>query len=343
MRMKPTLAAIANKAGVSLSTASLVLANKGKISPAVQEKVRAAAREIGYDRHRGRKSGETKTCAVLFHFDHNLAHTWNRLRRTTLALQEHLDKQGFLTVIIPISYEMSDNEIFRRVRQSGAEAVFSLHFGRKDLFARFQNDGIQVVVVINSHFQSEFHTVCADNFQGSYEAARHLINYGHSNIIYAEFEIYQLPSTISDRRLGFYKAMQESGLEHPRENTLHLEIWNFDDIRKKFAAVFKKKRKPTAIFFVDDYLAVHCTGILAELGYAFPRDLSIIATGEVLDFEEPFIPKITTMSTDAELLGKYSAEMLFSILESSQESNRVLKIKQQLEDRGSCRPLVRSQ
>jgi LacI family transcriptional regulator len=335
--MKPTLFNIAQKAGVSLSTVSLVLSRKGKISDEVQDKVRAAAREMGYKKVSPIHTRKTNRIAVLFHFDHNLAHTWNILRQVTLKLQEYLEKNHYLTLLIPITYNMTDDEIFKKVVQSGAVVVFSMHFGREKLFTRLEEESIPVVVIINSQFQTQFHTVCADNFQGSYEAASYLIKLGHRNIIYAEFDIYQLPSTLSDRYLGFCKAIQEYGVKFPDRNKLHLDIWNLEDIKHQFKSIMKRPDHPTAIFFIDDYLAAHCLGILAEMGFSWPGDISIIAAGEVLDYREPYISPITTMSTSPELLGKFSADIVLNILESNQEGNHVLKIKQQLVDRGSCR------
>jgi LacI family transcriptional regulator len=339
--VKPTLQEIARIAGVSLSTASLVLSRKGKISGEVQDKVRAAAKTLGYKRYLPVFSEKTNKIAVLFHFDHNLAHTWNMLRQVTVELQAYLEKNSYLTMLIPITYDMQDDEIFNKVLASGAVAVFSMHFGREQLFIRFEEAAIPVVVIINSQFQSKFHTVCADNFQGSYEAASYLIKLGHRNIIYAEFDIYQLPSTLSDRFLGFFKAIQEYGIKFPDKNKIHLDIRDLKDIRRKFRDILtgSETEKPTGIFFVDDYLAAHCSGILSDLGFSYPHNISIIAAGEVLDYNEPYIPPITTMQTNPQLLGKFSAEMVFNILESTQDTNNVLKIKQQLVDRGSCQEL----
>jgi len=338
--MKPTLSDIAKKAGVSPSTVSLVLSRKGKISESVQLKVKAVAEDLGYRKGQAPNPSRTSCIAVLFHFDHNLAHTWNILRQVTLKLQEYMDRNDYLTLLIPITFDMSDDEIFKKVIDSRAIAVFSMHFGREELFTRLEELSIPVVVVINSHFQSKFHTVCADNFQGSYEAASQLLRLGHRNIIYAEFDIYQLPATLSDRYLGFYKAMKEHDVDLPDANKLHLDIANAEEIRQKFKAIFSVANRPSAIFFVDDYLAAHCIGILGELGLSCPADISIIASGEVLDYNEPYIPRITTMSTSPELLGKFSAEMMLSLFESAPDNTHVLKIKQQLVDRGSCRSFL---
>lgn len=339
MMPKPTLLDIAKLAEVSPSTVSLVLSNKGKISQEVKKKVKAAADELGYSK--GSTNGNTKTrkIAVLFHFDHKLAQTWHILRQVTLSLEQTLASSGYLTMLIPITYDMTDSDIFQKILDSGAKAIFSMHFGREKLFTQLEEAKIPVVIIINSHFQSRFYTVCADNFQGSYEAASHLLNLGHKRIIYADFDIYQLPETLSDRYFGFYKALNEHGVSMPEEHKLHFTIDDVEDIREKFKRVFSRSaaEKPTAIFFVDDYLAAHSIGVLEELGLHCPEDISIIASGEVLDYNEPYIPRISGMVTSPDLLGKFSAEMMIDRLKHKPRESYVLKIKQQLIDRGSCR------
>ena len=337
--MKPTLQEIARIAGVSLSTVSLVLSNKGTISDEVQMRVRTVASNLGYRKYPPSQDGKPRKMVILFHFDHHLAHTWSMLRQVTLELQSYLEKNNYLPLIIPITYDMSDEAIFNKVIASGAVAVFSMHFGRESLFSQLEDASIPVVVIINSQFQSRFHTVCADNFQGSCEAAAHLISLGHRDILYAEFSLYQLPATLSDRFLGFYKALTEAGVNFPEKRRLYLDIDDPADIKRQLSSAFLSSPPPTAIFFIDDYLAARCTHILKELGFGFPKNISVIAAGEVLDYREPFIPRITTMRTNPEQLGKFSAEMGFSILADTQETNNVLKIKQQLIDRGSCRAL----
>jgi LacI family transcriptional regulator len=331
---------VAKRASVSTSTVSLVLSRKGKISSEVREKVIRAAEELGYTRGPQIYSRRFKSVAVLFHFDGRHAHTWHILRQVTNKLQEFLARKDYLTTIIPISYDMSDDEIMKQVISLRASAVVSMHFGRESLFTRLEDAAIPVVVMINSQFQSKFHTVCADNFQGSYDAASHLLDLGHRWIIYAEFDIYQLPTTLSDRYMGFFKAMSERGIDFPQELKLHLDIADMADIRRKFEGAFKNAEKPTAIFFVDDYIAAHSIGVLEGMGLHYPDNISIIASGAVLDYREPYIPQITTMNTSPELLGKFSAEMILHMLENKPDDSYVLKIKQQLVDRGSCRSLL---
>jgi LacI family transcriptional regulator len=336
---KPTLQDIAKLADVSTSTVSLVLSNKGKISPEVQEKVRLAAEEIGYAKATPAAGSNTNIVAVLFHFDHQLAQTWHILRQVTLSLEQTLAKKDYLTTLIPITFDMSDSEIFHKVVDSRATAVISMHFGRERLFLRLEKAGVPIVLVINSHFQSHFYTVCADNFQGSYEAASHLLDLGHQRIVYADFDIYELPATLSDRYFGFYKALNERDILFPDEFKLHFDIDDLTDIRIKLESAFNTPEKPTAIFFVDDYLAAHCIGVLNDMGLRVPEDVSIVASGEVLDYDEPYVPKVSGMVTRPDLLGKFSAEMMIDRLEHKPLETYVLKIKQQFVDRGSAQQI----
>ncbi|MGH0051780.1 MAG: LacI family DNA-binding transcriptional regulator [Sphaerochaetaceae bacterium] len=336
---KPTLKDIADRAGVSSSTASLVLSNKGKISEEVKQKVVAIADELGYPRRAQSPTVSSGNIAVLFHFDSKLAHTWHVLRQVTLQLEQTLASNNYVLVLIPITYEMEDEQIFQRVMALKATAVFSMHFGREALFSRLEEAAIPVVVIINSHFQSHFYTVCADNFQGSYEAASHLVRLGHKQIIYADFNIHELPETLIDRFFGFSKALNEHNIPFSEDQKIRLDVYDPVDIKEKLEALLSSKKRPTAIFFVDDYLAARCYPILQELGYRIPEDLSIIASGEVLDYNEPFIPRITGMLTNSALLGKFSAEMMVDRLKLKPRESYVLKIKQQLMERGSCKAI----
>jgi DNA-binding LacI/PurR family transcriptional regulator len=55
---------------------------------------------------------------------------------------------------------------------------------------------------------------------------------------------------------------------------------------------------------------------------------------------EPFIAKLTTMSVDLELMGKFAAEQMIERITNRQSGIQVIKIKQRLIDRGSCKKYV---
>ena len=75
----------------------------------------------------------------------------------------------------------------------------------------------------------------------------------------------------------------------------------------------------------------------SEEAISIPQDMSIIAAGDTLNYDDLFIPKITTMCVDVDALGSYSGNLMLKRFSKRSKGIEVVKIKQQLINRGSCR------
>jgi len=75
---------------------------------------------------------------------------------------------------------------------------------------------------------------------------------------------------------------------------------------------------------------------LKEMGLEVPRDVSLVAPGDVLDYSLPFTPQITTMRINTSLLGRIAADLMLDRLHADHEELHVLKVKEQLVRRESC-------
>jgi DNA-binding LacI/PurR family transcriptional regulator len=67
--------------------------------------------------------------------------------------------------------------------------------------------------------------------------------------------------------------------------------------------------------------------------------VSLVAPGDVLDYSLPLMPQITTMRIDTTLLGKIAANLMFDRMRNTDSDVHVLKVKEQLVRRASCRQL----
>lgn len=77
--------------------------------------------------------------------------------------------------------------------------------------------------------------------------------------------------------------------------------------------------------------------IVRDRGLGVPFDVSIVAPGDVLDYSQPFLPSISTMRIDIELMARMAVEiMMTSILRKGREPV-VIKTKLHFIDRGSIR------
>lgn len=339
IKSRPKLKDVAHEAGVSIATASLVLSGKGKISSEVSDRVIASVKKLGYIKRSSSNSGKRriKYIAVL-HFE-PFEYLWNFMRPCILTLEELLIQKGYFPVIFDMNKAGYTEEVLQRVILSEAGAVLSIHYGNSELFEKLEDMGIPVILINNSNFQDKFTTVCVDDFQGAYEGTRHLITLGHKNILYIEYLRTHMTSVLEDRFVGFKKAVDEFGIDFNDTMRLSVSIDEVEQLYPKLKEIFSSPEKPSAIFFHDDYVAALVMVLLRKLPIRIPQDVSIIAPGDVLDYNQSFTPKITTMSIDTSLMAQLSGDLMIKRLEADPPDIQVLKVKQQLIKRGSCKPL----
>lgn len=338
---QPKLRDVATKADVSLSTASMALSGKGRISVEVRSRVLSAAEEIGYGKKPDLFSVTRKQYKYIgILHDEERAYEWNFIYPFIAQIESSLNQNGYFPVMLGITRDFSTNQIFKSITSSAVSAVFSIHYSNKELFLALEKKGIYVVIINNSNFQDGFYSVCVDDFQGAYEGTIHLIKLGHKNISYIEYKRPYFEAVAADRFVGFKKACDEFSLNFSSDRRMTIEFMDMEELHRKLKALFSKQDKPTALFAHDDYLAAHILVVLQDLGLKIPEDVSIIAPGDVLDYSKPFMPQITTMRINTALLGKIAGGLMMERINNELEDIHVLKVKQQLVERGSCQEIV---
>lgn len=338
--MKPKLKDVATSAGVSLATASLVLSGKGRISAEARQKVLKAVHQLGYVRkERPRAAREPGNLGILHSIDYEWGFVWGFLRPLVEEIERNMRALSISTVLIPIKKADSTEQIIEKIRRAHVHAVVALHYGNAELFTTLEESDIPVVVVMNGNFQDSFYSVCVDDYQGAYEGTLHLIKLGHRRIAYVEAERPDLPMLLNDRFVGYRKAMEEFSLEMPEDAVIRFELTDRAELEGKIARAFKKADRPTAVFCLDDEIALRVHFVLQGLGFRVPEDVSLIAPGDVLDYQQQYHPPITTMRINTTYMGKIVAEMMRNRINHRPEDIHVLKVKQQLVRRGSCKEL----
>ncbi len=327
---------VAQQAGVSLTTASLAMSGKGRISQEVRRRVQAVSRELGYRRRpAGPASGRPfRSIGVLHHVDRS--YEWGFIRPFILAIESTLIPQGYVPAIIPVTDGADPGELFERIRGLEVGAVFSIHYSNEELFRRLESSGIMVIILNNSSLQGRFYVVGVDDFQGAYEGAMYLINLGHRNILYVEYDRPENPTVLADRFVGFRKALDERGIPFSAGQRITVDFMDSEELRARLGGSFRGPSGPTAVFAHDDYLAAFIVAALRELGLSVPQDVSLIAPGDVLDYSQPFLPRITTLRINTALMSQLACRLLLDRLSDRSGETHVLKIKQQLIERGSC-------
>lgn len=339
----PKLKDIAQEAGVSLATASFVLNGKGKISKDVRKRVFEAAEKLGYRKNVYASSVARKNfihIAILVFEDFEKAFEWNFILPIIVQLEAVMTAKGYYPVLIPVNLKLSTRQVLDKIHAAGTRAIFSIHYGNPELFYQLEDMGIPVILINNADYQDRFHSVCVDNFQGAYEGAMYLIRLGHRKIAYLDYHETTEKSVTVDRFVGFKKALDEHRITFPLENKRRVHLFDTTELQNALNDLFSSPEKPTAIFAHDDYIAASVVAALRFMGLRVPEDISVLAPGgDTLDYKLPVVPKITTMRIDAELMGRLAGELMMNRLVKEPEQISVLKVKQQIMERESCRKL----
>jgi DNA-binding LacI/PurR family transcriptional regulator len=330
---------IAEAAGISIAAVSMILAGKGKISPALVCRVQALAREMGYSRRvREARPGTRRFKYVSILQSEDFPYLWNFSHPFATYLEEQVSQMGYYPIILHVPASAKSATIFKEIKGAGVGGVFAIHYANPQLFEELEAAGIPVILINNSEYQTRFYSVLADEVQAASEATKHLIALGHRIIGYADYSRPQYPTLVNDRFFGYRKALEESGLECRDEHRLSMSLADFEGLTERVAQIFRSPSPPTAFAVHDDYFAAYLHEALKLIGKQVPRDLSLIATGgDVLDYGEPFIPKIDTMRIDQKLMVAMAWSLLETRLKSPSLSIQVLKAKMPFVDRGSCR------
>lgn len=333
-----TLKDVAAAAGISAAAVSMILAGKGRISPALAAKVRCLAGEMGYSRARAAKGSARrfKYVSILQSEDH--PYLWNFSQPFASFFEEEVTRLGYYPIILHVPAGATAATLFKEITGARVGAVFAIHYADPALFQDLERAGIPVILVNNSEYQTTFYSVLADEVQGAFEAARYLIGLGHRSIGFADYLRPKYPTLVNDRFFGYWKALEESGIEYRDEMRISVSLPDFGALERRLEEIFSLPSPPTAFAVHDDYFAAYLHEALRRAGKQVPRDVSLIATGgDVLDYSIPFIPKISTMQIDQRLMVSMALSLLESRLKAPSGSIQVLKTKMPLADRGSCR------
>ncbi|MEK3964405.1 MULTISPECIES: LacI family DNA-binding transcriptional regulator [unclassified Paenibacillus] len=308
---------VAELAGVSEATVSRVLNNVGPIKEETKERVLAAALKLGYtpsslaQSFARRRSGNLGVVmpylpkARLFstyYFSEILSGIGSKAREEGYDLL-----MLFRNAEAPMDY----NELFK-MRKIDACIVLGAKEKPGELASlRRLKEEDHPFCLINQHFAGEaFHEVDADHVEGSWQAAKHLLEQGFTRIAFLNGpESY---SNSRDRLTGYTRALAEVNLSV--DSSLLFE-GNFS---RKSGIIAAKEMLPLlneidAIMAANDRMAIGLQQGLQELG--IPRDrLPAIVGYDDSEAAELTTPALSSVRVPFYELGELAAAQIIELL-----------------------------
>lgn len=328
---RPTSRDVAQAAGVSQAAVSLVLGDKwrGRVSEATAERVREAARDLGYRPNlaaRNLRLGRTRTVllvvpALTTEF---FAGVYTGAARVAAA-------HGFGVVLYPSPEGIGPARDPFASAQSALDGVIASSMAA-DALTAIRGEALPLVMLDSDPEGSlGAATVNLDIADGVRQAAAHLLALGHRRFLHLAADVPSWTFEVRAREL----AARLSEVPGTSVSTARAPISIEGAQAATQAALSESTDRPTAVICDDDKLAAGAYKAARRLGLRIPDDLSVTGLDD-LALATAIDPELTTVRLDAELFGERGMEALLAVLESREPESGDIPV--QLVVRSSTAP-----
>ncbi|GAA4038092.1 LacI family DNA-binding transcriptional regulator [Streptomyces shaanxiensis] len=328
---RPTSRDVAQAAGVSQAAVSLVLGDKwrGRVSETTAERVRQAARELGYRPNlaaRNLRLGHTRTVLLVVP-----ALTTEFFAGVYTGAARVAAQHGFGVVLYPSPEGIGPARDPFASAQAALDGVIASSMAA-DALTAIHGDQLPLVMLDSDPDGSlGAATVNLDIADGVRQVAAHLLGLGHRRILHLAADVPSWTFDVRARELATRVA------EVPGTSllTVRAPISIDDALAATTTALAAPGPRPTAIVSDDDKLAAGAYKAARRLGLRIPDDISVTGLDD-LALATAIDPELTTVRLDAELFGERGMQALLAVLEGREPEGGDIPVE--LVVRGSTAP-----
>lgn len=339
-----TIHDVAEAAGVSASTVSLVLNGKlERMRPDTSERVLKAVADLGYSTNqmaRALKTGFVPTIGLVVPTVANPF--WGEFARCV----EHAAQKKNYQVLLCNAERVPEREQ-RYVESMLERGIRGIILGTSPLSLKHLNQvtkrGLQVVAFDRPTENAEdlkLDSVRVDNALGAKLAVEHLLQLGHRRIGFVSGAVSS--ASRRDRLEGYRASLKAAGIDVSNDWIWMENVGPTDSEeeateigRVAAVALLKKKNPPTAFFAINDMTAVGVYAGVHELGLRVPDDISVVGFDDI-HLCRIMNPPVTTVRQPLEQLMQSAVELLIGRMEKrNHEPPAAITLTPELVVRGS--------
>ncbi len=338
-----TIHDVANEAGYSITVVSHALNDNPRINKVTREKIKAVAEKLGYRPNVFARSFALQRSELIGVVVPDIIVSF--FPEIIRGIKDRALRDGY-DLILATSDGQEEKERsaiqFLKQRQVDGLLIAPCHGEKnRECYQRLVRENFPLVFMDRFLPGLNVASVVTDNIEGGYLATKYLLELGHRRIGFACTDF--TGSTTAERIEGYVRALKECGL--PREEDLIKtspynsggDVYRVDtDVIKSY---LEMKNRPTAIFAVNDTMAVGVMKVLRDLGVKVPEEMSLIGYDNLAISK--YLPVTLTTVSQPELeIGKTAAEILLENIKTGNGIIKQTRFKPELIVRDSCRAIV---
>lgn len=301
-----TIREVAESAGVSYATVSHVINNTRLVSQETRERVLAAMDALNYRPNalaRSLRQGKTNTIGLVLPDSANPF-----FAEISRSIEDEAFKKGYSVFLcnteLDTERELFYVDVLSKKQVDGI--IFVAAGDQADSLDFLLRRNMPVVMIDRNLPNVEVDAVLTDNQLGGLLATRHLIELGHTRIACIAGPSSITPS--AERIIGYRKALEEAGLPYEEELVIRGD-YHAQSGMEITHTLLKMNPRPTAIFALNDLMALGALRAAAEASCSVPADLAVVGYDD-LDIAQFTNPPLTTIAQPKKEVGVQAVSML---------------------------------
>ena len=335
-----TIKDIAQATGVSCTTVSNVIHGRSnRVSAETIEAINTAIKNLGYVPNMSARSLVSSSSKVIGFVNHvvtkkNANFMEDPFHSAAIgAIEETLRENGYYLMLRTVE---TPEEMVAFLQNWNVDGLFFTGIFKDKFFDSLIGLHIPVVLLDSYVRQPQFCNVGLEDFMGSYQATKHLIDNGHRRIAFASPSIKD-GGVLQERFLGYKSALTESSIPFDKELVFkqEMDIPSCRAVAKEIAA----KKGITGLVVTADIMAASIMLGLRECGLSIPEDISVVGFDDI-SISQLVTPPLTTIHQDMNLKGRLAVDFMLQLLAGGKLDTTEVILPTKLIERGSVKKLT---
>lgn len=164
-------------------------------------------------------------------------------------------------------------------------------------------------------------TITSANYEGGYLACQHLINKGHTHILFVTKGL-AYSSTIRERYHGYASALAAAGLGFHGVGIFSVEDMDDTQLEQHFLQIVRdmQTHHVTGIIAENDVIAMYLLKLAQKHHLSSPKDFAIVGFDN-LHIAALFSPSITTIQQNFGEIGRRTVETVLALIQQQNQGS----------------------
>lgn len=292
-KKKITSSQVAEKAGVSQATVSMILNRRNNVSFSAEtvEKVEQAARELGYELPRRRKHKDNKKEKLIVVFCPTLTSPYYVL--LLQGIEAVANEKGYGVFICNTQRDAGlEEKYLRMIRTIQPQGIIYTCNPHPDFQKKVEETAreIPLVIISNKEKTTTVDAINQDNTMVGRLMARHLLDLGHQDVAFITPPLTRRQWQRSRRIDGFVKEFEREGLGghvliKAADESVDRKLPRMDSEYsmgyRLTMELIREGKEFTAIAGQNDMMAIGAIDALEESRIRVPKDVSVIGCDNI--------------------------------------------------------------